>query len=442
MANQNNDIEKYLKGELSPAEMHALEKKALHDPFLAEALEGAAHAGPENFSLDLDLIHRSVQEKYKKKGPKIISLNGWSLYTGIAAGLLLLVVSSFVILLMINQQDQKREISSIKDQRPVAGKVDTLSKKDLRTDTLLAANEEKQAQSEKSKNSRNTKPAIRKEDSSLAASDQIASAPVEEVIHEQRKLETEQVVEADLSEPPIIFHDEDKEKEESVVADKRRAYAAPSQQPSASLKSALVPERIVNGKVTSAEDGSAMPGVNVMVKGTNIGTVTDAQGNYQIFLIGANQSLVFNAIGLVSKEVNVAEKISLDVEMSADVTSLSEVVVTGYSSRGGSDATSDTYEMAAPQTGRKSYNKYLEENLRYPATALENKIEGRVTVQFTVRPEGSLADFKVIKGIGYGCDEELIRLIKEGPAWNPSKKNDQAIPENVRVRLKFSLPKK
>jgi TonB family protein len=98
--------------------------------------------------------------------------------------------------------------------------------------------------------------------------------------------------------------------------------------------------------------------------------------------------------------------------------------------------------MAAPAGGRKAFKQYLETNLRYPEQALKNNVEGKVTVQFTVESNGKLSDFKVLKGLGYGCDEEVIRLIQQGPAWSPSKRSTEPIRDKVKVRLRFSLPKK
>jgi hypothetical protein len=55
---------------------------------------------------------------------------------------------------------------------------------------------------------------------------------------------------------------------------------------------------------------------------------------------------------------------------------------------------------------------------------------------------GQVSDFKVVRGIGFGCDEEVIRLIKAGPKWSPTKKNEEPIKDRVRVRMRFALPKK
>src|SRR5687767_14446691 len=110
MANLNDDIEKYVRGELSPAERHALEQKALNDPFLAEALEGAEHAGPEHFAVDLKMISRSLHAKTKGRR-RIIDINGWQWYSGIAAGLMLFALCTYTVIVMIGQQRRANEIA-------------------------------------------------------------------------------------------------------------------------------------------------------------------------------------------------------------------------------------------------------------------------------------------------------------------------------------------
>lgn len=87
-------------------------------------------------------------------------------------------------------------------------------------------------------------------------------------------------------------------------------------------------ERTVSGRVTALEDGAPLPGVNVMVKGTTMGTATDAEGRYSISAPNG-AALVFSFIGLESREVVIGERTVVDVQLSLDVTQLSEVVVTG-----------------------------------------------------------------------------------------------------------------
>jgi TonB-linked SusC/RagA family outer membrane protein len=91
---------------------------------------------------------------------------------------------------------------------------------------------------------------------------------------------------------------------------------------------ALAQERVVTGTVAD-ETGTGMPGVNVLVKGTPQGTVTDAQGGFSISA-AAEATLVFTFVGYKTTEVAVGDRTSINVAMEVDLTSLDEVVVTGY----------------------------------------------------------------------------------------------------------------
>jgi TonB-linked SusC/RagA family outer membrane protein len=86
-------------------------------------------------------------------------------------------------------------------------------------------------------------------------------------------------------------------------------------------------ETTVTGKVTSADDGTALPGVNVIIKGTNTGTTTTADGTYSLSAPG-NATLVFSFIGLTSQEVQVNNRSAINVRMESDVKELTEIVVT------------------------------------------------------------------------------------------------------------------
>jgi TonB-dependent starch-binding outer membrane protein SusC len=88
-------------------------------------------------------------------------------------------------------------------------------------------------------------------------------------------------------------------------------------------------ERVITGRVTSTEDGSSLPGVNVVVKGTTNGSVTDADGKYSLTIPSSGANLVFSFIGLKTSEVAIGERTIIDVQLGLDVTQLSEIVVTG-----------------------------------------------------------------------------------------------------------------
>jgi len=92
--------------------------------------------------------------------------------------------------------------------------------------------------------------------------------------------------------------------------------------------SAWAQDRVVSGKVTSREDASALPGVNVVLKGTTNGTVTDANGSYSLTVPASGGSLVYSFIGLQTEEVAIGDRSVVDVSLGLDVQQLTEVVVT------------------------------------------------------------------------------------------------------------------
>lgn len=92
--------------------------------------------------------------------------------------------------------------------------------------------------------------------------------------------------------------------------------------------SAWAQDRVVSGKVSAAEDGSALPGVNVVLKGTTNGTVTDASGNFKLTVPSQGGSLVFSFIGLQTREVEIGDRSIVDIALGLDVQQLTEVVVT------------------------------------------------------------------------------------------------------------------
>jgi TonB family protein len=117
-------------------------------------------------------------------------------------------------------------------------------------------------------------------------------------------------------------------------------------------------------------------------------------------------------------------------------------VVTGQGLKSDRDESeTSVIKLAEPFGGKKAYDKYLENNLRYPHQALENKVKGKVTINFMVGTDGTLRDFSVMKSLGYGCDDEVIRLVKDGPKWYPSTEDNVAIESTVRVKMKFNPEK-
>lgn len=94
-------------------------------------------------------------------------------------------------------------------------------------------------------------------------------------------------------------------------------------------------------------------------------------------------------------------------------------------------------EMPEFMGGNAALTKYLQRHLRYPAMALREGVSGKVYISFTVNTDGSIADVQVLKGLGYGTDEEASRVISQMPAWKPGRQNKHAVPVRYTLPITF-----
>jgi protein TonB len=91
-------------------------------------------------------------------------------------------------------------------------------------------------------------------------------------------------------------------------------------------------------------------------------------------------------------------------------------------------------QMPEFEGGQEEMMRYLQKNLNYPPVARENGIEGRVVLQFVVGTDGKISQIEVLKKLGWGLEEEAVRVVKTMPAWRPGKQNGKP------VFVKFTLP--
>ncbi len=77
--------------------------------------------------------------------------------------------------------------------------------------------------------------------------------------------------------------------------------------------------------------------------------------------------------------------------------------------------------------GQQALMEYLSKNIKYPAKAIKEGIQGRVIVRFVINRTGTVERAEVIRGLGSGCDEEALRVVNAMPKWKPGKHNGQAV---------------
>ncbi|MEJ8757005.1 TonB family protein [Pontibacter sp. H259] len=186
---------------------------------------------------------------------------------------------------------------------------------------------------------------------------------------------------------------------------------------------------MVQGKVTDAT-GNPLPGVTVIVKGTMQGAATDANGNFTLQLPKSKNVLSFRYIGFETKEQQIDSTSQLlAINLQPDNRQLSEVVVTAM----GTERGSTTIENPKPTIGRRAYKLYLKNEQR----PLPTKTKGSVIVGFTVTENGELQNVLVLKSLTPEADAEAMRLIQQGPAWEPAKQNGSHVVQQVKVVVRF-----
>jgi TonB-linked SusC/RagA family outer membrane protein len=165
---------------------------------------------------------------------------------------------------------------------------------------------------------------------------------------------------------------------------------------------------IITGKVTSASESSGVPGINVVLKNTSTGTVTDANGNYTLEA-PEDGTLVFSGIGFKSVEVAVSRRTTLDVVLEADVTALSEVVVVGYGTQRKSDLTGSVASVSEEQFKKT------------PVTSLDQGLKGRaagVQVTSTSFQPGGATSIRVRGSNSVNTGSEPLYVIDGFPVYN------------------------
>jgi protein TonB len=96
-------------------------------------------------------------------------------------------------------------------------------------------------------------------------------------------------------------------------------------------------------------------------------------------------------------------------------------------------------KSAQPVGGNAAFFQYLQTSQKYPTLARQRHIQGRVMVEFTVQPDGSLTDARVLQKKGSGLDEEAVRLIKEAPKWEPAQFQGKPIKQKMTLPVIFQL---
>jgi len=116
---------------------------------------------------------------------------------------------------------------------------------------------------------------------------------------------------------------------------------------------AISQDRVITGKVISKDDGQTLPGVNVVVQGTTLGTVTNGDGSFSITIGPSDNALTFSFIGYKAQTITISDRTSIDVILEQETTSLQEIVVVGYGVQKKTDITGATANIKGEELSRQ-----------------------------------------------------------------------------------------
>ena len=409
----------YIRGLRKGKEAHRLEKESMQDPFLADAMDGYNQV-EGNHEQRIEKLRMQVSaHSAKKKNTYAIT---WSIAACLAIGF---GISSYFLFLKKSMTDEvfiAEESVSTKLAEPAAPltpaipatpTVPATPQKEIALATTKVKTDSTPV-SEITARQANKKDMIAK---IQATSQPQQGVPVMEEVSEETAALQEVVATMDT------FESE---------SDKKMKLAK--------VATILPQNNMIKGRVTN-EKGEPLIGASVTYKGTNIGTITNMNGEFSLVKKDDKKRLTAQFIGYDPVEIRVDTSRTMLIAMNENKQALNEVVVVGYGAKKNKKSTTTgnvvtVKEQAKkeitpqPVIGKRSYQKYLKENLVRPTDDNCKDIKGEVVLSFFVDEEGKPQNITVIHGLCEFADKEAIRLVKEGPKWTSGK-----LPARVTVRF-------
>ena len=401
----------YIRGLRKGKEAHRLEKESMQDPFLADAMDGYNQV-EGNHEQRIEKLRMQVSAHSAKKK------NTYAITWSIAACLIIgFGISSYFLFLKKSMTDEvfiAEESVSTKLAEPAAPPtpaipatptVPATPQKEIALATTKVKTDSTPV-SEITARQANKKDMIAR----IQATSQpqqgvlVATVPVMEEVSEETAALQEVVATMDT------FESE---------SDKKMKLAK--------VATILPQKNMIKGRVTD-EKGEPLIGASVTYKGTNIGTITNMNGEFSLVKKDDKKRLTAQFIGYDPVEIRVDTSRTMLIAMNENKQALNEVVVVGYGAKknkksvtagtvvnGNEQANKDITPQ--PVIGKRSYQKYLKENLVRPTDEKCAQVKGKVVLTFLVNKEGRPFSIKVKENLCESSDKEAIRLIQEGPDW-------------------------
>ena len=451
------DFEKYFEDQLPEAERHTMEKAALEDAFEAEAMEGWEEVDMETARVDLASLRKNIH------GSRKAPFAWWQL----AAAVALLVVSGVLVWQFSEGTEPEPLAQSAPEQELKSAEPGVEAMEEAVQAELIVEADEANADLQDEGEAEAT-PAQPAPEVALPAV--VSNTPEEEPqeawpTRQQavartpvpglpaKKMENDDLVASVPSLEGQILSQEEKEPDviALVVPESEGSpvrYNTDQSQLSFSDEDLIEVKamdkfrsRHIAGNISS-EDGRSLKGARIELQEAPIGTIADEDGFFEMAIPDSIDSptLTFSDRGFQQKQFQLDDHDTFNVTLAPFQQALRSGQVTQDSMEGLEnfwESNESITTAAEPIGGHKRYEKYLRKQARRPSAAKQNRIRGRVLMELTIDAYGNIDQVKVLQGLGYGCDEEAIRVVKEGPNWLPARTAGEFTESTVEVAVPF-----
>lgn len=187
-------------------------------------------------------------------------------------------------------------------------------------------------------------------------------------------------------------------------------------------------ERAVSGRVISAEDNAGLPGVNIIIKGSSQGAVTDADGNFRLNVPNENTTLVFSFVGFQTQEVKVGNKTVFNITLRADITELAQVVVTSF----GIEQEKKVLGYSVQELGSEEITRTKQQNV---VSALQGQVAGvQVTNAGGAPGQSARIIIRGVNSLDPNADNQPLFVVDGVPIDNSTIEDNNRTPRGLSNR--------
>ncbi|MEP6467893.1 MAG: carboxypeptidase-like regulatory domain-containing protein [Parafilimonas sp.] len=398
------DIQRYLEGKMSAAEMHTIEKAALQDAFLADAIEGYNDADLAKAKQHLNEINASLFAEKQKS--KVVAFNKKTQWLNIAAMLIIICGLGVLSIYLIKHSGKQQQVAQVKNQLQKPGVFKdssaTINTFSASQDSASLINQDKYVQKSPARKFSNSS---KKEINADAISNEAINAESDVATISAAPSANKNV---SRSFAPVSINKQNDSLQKELMG---------------KVSGLSVAENTFSGKIVD-ENNNPVAYATVESKDKKTATVTNASGDFTIQNNDSVMNVTATTVGFESRNINLRSGNNAPIVLKATNTNLNEVVTVGYGAARKSKVISDS---VMPIGGWQNFNNYVITQLNKDTTehpiASPNDV---VEIEFLVDNLGNPYNIKIIKSPDETKTAKAIEILKNGPKWSRATKKKKA----------------